>query len=107
MREHFPPVTINFAHVRIIGIPGLSLVAIAVAIAFEFPVGRALLFSGIAGGLLVAAALILARRPREQASREPPRGPLSTRVTWRPRPHEWKNDGRLMACDLPSIRQGA
>jgi len=86
MREHFPPVTINFAHVRIIGIPGLSLVAIAVAIALEFPEGRWLLFSGIAGGLLVAAVLIRLRRPPAKTSTSPPRG-------------------NLMACDLPSSGQ--
>src|SRR2546427_13086387 len=64
MREQFPPITINFAPVKVIGIPGLSLVAIAVAIVLEFPVGRWLLASGILGGVLVAVALILARRKR-------------------------------------------
>jgi hypothetical protein len=61
MREHFPPVTINFAHVNIVGIPGLSLVAIAVAIALEFPEGRWLLLSGLTGGILTGICLILRR----------------------------------------------
>jgi hypothetical protein len=86
MREQFPPITINFAPVKVVGIPGLSLVAIAVAIAVEFPVGRWLLLSGLAGGILVAAALILVRR-RQQTGRNGP------------------DDGILMACGLPSTRQ--
>src|SRR5437899_260975 len=86
MREPFPPITINFAPVKVVGIPGLSLVAIAVAIAVEFPAGRWLLLSGIAGGVALAAALILVRRPRHDAS---PSG----------------RNGRLMACDLPLTRQ--
>src|SRR5712692_11059789 len=86
MREQFPPITINFAPVKVVGIPGLSLVAIAVAIAVEFPQGRWLLLSGLAGGILVAAALILVRRRRQ---------------TGRNGPH----DGILMACELPSTRQ--
>jgi len=64
MRDQFPPITINFAPVKVIGIPGLSLVAIAVAIALEFPEGRWLLLSGVAGGVLLGAAKILLRRRR-------------------------------------------
>ena len=37
MREQFPPITINFTPVKVVGIPGLSLVAIVVAIAVQFP----------------------------------------------------------------------
>jgi len=88
MRDNFPPVTINFAHVRIIGIPGLSLVAIAIAIALEFPVGRWLLLSGILGGVVVGAALIRLRRPSARSPMDPPRG-------------------SPMACDRPSIGQDA
>jgi len=88
MREQFPPININFAPVKVIGIPGLSLVAIAVAIALEFPEGRWLLLSGISGGVMVAAALILVRRRRQTRGNGP-------------------YDGILMACDLPSTRQGA
>ena len=86
MREQFPPITINFAPVKVIGIPGLSLVAIAVAIVLEFPQGRWLLLFGVAGGVLVAAALILVRRRNVNT---PAGGP----------------DGRIMACDLPSTGQ--
>jgi len=88
MREQFPPITINFAPVKVIGIPGLSLVAIAVAIVLEFPQGRWLLLSGVVGGVLVAAALILVRRRHATAQDGGP-------------------DGRIMACDLPSIGQDA
>src|SRR5215813_6132195 len=87
MSEQFRPITINFAPVKVIGIPGLSLVAIAVAIVLEFPVGGWLLLSGIVGGVLVAVALIRLRRPRENAGIDRPRG-------------------SLMACDLPSTGQG-
>ena len=79
MRDYFPPVTINFAHVRIVGIPGLSLVAIAVAIAFEFPVGRWLLVSGVAGGVVVAVALILSRRRSGNVGSGGPCGSLMVR----------------------------
>jgi hypothetical protein len=62
MAESFPPVTINFASVKVVGIPGLSLVAIVVAIAFEFPEARWLLVAGLAGGAIVAAVRILRQR---------------------------------------------
>src|SRR6267154_1957873 len=88
MREQFPPITINFTPVKVVGIPGLSLVAIVVALALQFPEARWLLLSGLAGGVVLAAALILVRRPR-QASRN------------------GRNDGILMACELPSTRQDA
>ncbi len=62
MREQFPPITINFTPVKVVGIPGLSLVAIVVAIAVQFPEARWLLLSGLAGGMVLAATLILVRR---------------------------------------------
>jgi ABC-type Fe3+-siderophore transport system permease subunit len=65
--EHFRPVTINFASVNITGVPGLSLVVIVVAIAFEFPEARWLLISGLAGGMVLGAAMILVRRRRSLA----------------------------------------
>jgi hypothetical protein len=64
MTESFPPVTINFGAVKVAGGPGLSLIAIVVAIAFEFPEARWLLMSGLFGGLLLGAAMILVRRRR-------------------------------------------
>jgi hypothetical protein len=48
MAERFPPVKINFASVDVVGVPGLGLVAIVVAIALEFPEARWLLLSGVA-----------------------------------------------------------
>jgi hypothetical protein len=64
MRESFPPVTINFGAVKIAGGPGLSLLVIVVAIAVEFPEAGWLLASGLVGGLMVGAALILVGRCR-------------------------------------------
>jgi hypothetical protein len=43
-------------------VPGLSLVAIVVAIAFQFPEARWLLALGVIAGAAVAAALIAMRR---------------------------------------------
>jgi hypothetical protein len=52
--ERFPPVKINFASVDVVGVPGLCLVAIVVAIAIEFPEARWLLLAGLAGGAVLA-----------------------------------------------------
>jgi Kef-type K+ transport system membrane component KefB len=62
MRNQFPPVTINFGAVRVDGVAGLPLIAIVIAIAFQFPEARWLLAAGIAAGAAVAAALIAIRR---------------------------------------------
>ncbi len=62
MRKQLPPVSINFSKVQVVGWPGLALVLIAVAIAMEFPETRWLLLLSLAGGALMAAALISARR---------------------------------------------
>jgi hypothetical protein len=78
MREQFPPVKINFASVDVTGWPGLTLVAIVVAIAFEFPETRWLLLLGIAGGAIVAGLMILVRARR-------PDGVVITRLSPRPR----------------------
>ncbi len=61
-RQYFPPVTINFAPVQIVGIPGLSLMVIVAAIAVQFPEARWLLLSGIAGGAMLAAILVFVRQ---------------------------------------------
>ncbi len=67
MGEQFPPVKINFAAVQVVGWPGLSLVAIAFAIAFEFPQTRWLLLLGLAAGFVCAAVLISRRRGRQHS----------------------------------------
>ena len=59
MAERFPPVKINFASVDVVGVPGLCLVAIVVAIAIEFPEARWLLLAGLAGGAVLAAIRLL------------------------------------------------
>jgi hypothetical protein len=64
MAERFRQVTINIASVNVAGGPGLSLLALVVAIAYQFPEARWLLLSGIAGGALLGAAKILLRRRR-------------------------------------------
>jgi hypothetical protein len=64
MTERFRPVTINIAAVNVAGGPGLSLLALVVAIAYQFPEARWLLFSGVTGGVLLGAAKILLRRRR-------------------------------------------
>jgi hypothetical protein len=61
MREQFPPVTINFSSLRVVGWPGLVLVLIVIAIALEFPQTRALLLLGAAAGTAVGAALVYVR----------------------------------------------
>ena len=62
MHEPFPPVTINLASVKVVGIPGLSLVAIAFAIAFQFPLAGWLLMLSIGAGFAVGGTLIALRR---------------------------------------------
>ena len=64
MREQFSPVKINFASVNVVGVPGLALVLIAVAIAMEFPESRWLLLSSLVAGAALAAARIY-RRSRQ------------------------------------------
>jgi hypothetical protein len=64
MREQFRTIRINFAPVDITGGPGLAVVAVIVAIAFEFPETRSLLLFGIVSGALLAAAMIYRRSRR-------------------------------------------
>ena len=90
MREQFRSITINFAPVKVVGIPGLMLVVIAIALAAQFPEARWLLVTGLAGGLLVAAVLIVRRRRNADDA-----GGDSRRR------------GILMVCGLPSTRQDA
>lgn len=62
MREQFREIATNFTPVRVVGIPGLTLVIIAIALAMQFPQARWLIAAGIAGGMVIAAALIARRR---------------------------------------------
>jgi hypothetical protein len=61
MREQFPPVKLNLAAVNVVGVPGLALVLIAVAIAMEFPQTRWLLISSVLAGAAMAFVRIVAR----------------------------------------------
>jgi hypothetical protein len=72
MAESFPPVTINFARVNVVGWPGLCLVAIVIALALQFPEARWLILAGVTGGLIIAAALVLRRRSRQPRHRQRP-----------------------------------
>ena len=66
MREQFPPITINFAPVKVIGIPGLSLVAIAVAGRTRVRLGvrRSGIRPTISGGTLPATCTCCVRGMR-------------------------------------------
>jgi hypothetical protein len=64
MGETFRPVTINFASVNVVGVPGLMLVLIALAIAVEFPEARWLVVAGVCAGAILAAVLVVVRRRR-------------------------------------------
>ena len=64
MAERFRPIATNFTPVDVVGVPGLMLVVVAIALAVQFPEARWILLAGIAGGVLVAAALIAGRRNR-------------------------------------------
>jgi len=89
VREQFRSITINFAPVKVVGIPGLMLVLIAIALAVQFREARWLLLTGLAGGLLVAVVLIVRRRRNaDDAGGDPQR-----------------RGGILMVCELPSTRQ--
>jgi hypothetical protein len=61
VRQQFPPVTINFGAVHVAGAAGLPLIAIVIAIAFQFPEARWLLGLGAAAGTAVAKVLIAIR----------------------------------------------
>src|SRR5581483_2302216 len=64
MREAFRPIVTNLTPVRVIGVPGLMLVFIAIALAWQFPEARWLIASGVAGGAAIAAVLVARRRRR-------------------------------------------
>jgi len=62
MRDSFPPVTINFAPVKVAGLAGIPLLAIVGLIAVVFLEARWLLLSGVVAGTMLGAVLILVRR---------------------------------------------
>jgi len=70
MRDQFRPARINFASVDISGGPGLGVVAVVVAVAFQFEIARWLLLAGIAGGAVLAAATIFIRRRSDSTAGE-------------------------------------
>jgi hypothetical protein len=67
--------SINMSAIPVAGIGGLGMLALVVIMAIAFPAARWLLFGGLAGGLLVALALVLARRNHRLGA---PRGDLPT-----------------------------
>lgn len=84
---------INSSAIRIAGAGGLGMVAIVVVIAADLQPARWLLTLGIAGGALIAAALIAARWGRRLGE---PRGDLPTSLF----------DGKATSDDArPSERQ--
>jgi hypothetical protein len=61
--------------IPVAGIGGLGMLALVVIMAIAFPAARWLRFGGLAGGLLVALALVLGRRKHRLGA---PRGDLPT-----------------------------
>jgi hypothetical protein len=62
MRERFRPIDTNLTPVNVIGVPGLMLVLIAIALAWQFPEAQWLIAAGLAGGAVIATLLIRKRR---------------------------------------------
>lgn len=68
--EEFPPTdVINAAHIRVAGIGGLGLVAMAVVVGLAFPLTRFAMIAGLIGGAFAAWAIV---RYRER------HGPMSS-----------------------------
>jgi hypothetical protein len=65
--------SINMSAIPIAGIGGLGMLALVVIMAIAFPAARWLLFGGLVGGVLVALALVFARRNHRLGA---PRGDL-------------------------------
>ena len=61
MSERFRPIATNFTPVNVVGVPGLALVLIAIALAWQFPEARWLIAAGVLGGGMIAAMLIRRR----------------------------------------------
>jgi len=67
-------VQINISGIPVAGVGGLGLVAIAVLVSVVMPAAGWLMISGVAGGCLLGAVLVLARRradKREPGGRAP------------------------------------
>ena len=64
MHEQFRPIVTNLTPVNVIGIPGLMLVFIAIALALQFPEARWLIAGGLLGGAGIAVLLIKRRQRR-------------------------------------------
>ena len=62
MKEPFRPIATNLTPVNVVGIPGLALVVIAIALAAQFPEVRSLILATVIGGSAIAWALISRRR---------------------------------------------
>ena len=61
-RDVFSTDTINIAHVRVAGIGGAGLVLAACAVALQYQLTTVAMSAGIIGGVLIAIAMIVARR---------------------------------------------
>jgi len=64
MREQFRPIVTNLTPVNVIGVPGLTLVLIAIALALQFPEAQWLIAAGLVGGAAIACVLIKRRQHR-------------------------------------------
>ncbi len=61
MKEPFRPIATNLTPVRVIGVPGLALVIIAIALAWQFPEVQWLIAATVIGGGAIAVLLIRRR----------------------------------------------
>ena len=64
MAEERRTAEINISDIPVAGVGGLGLIAIAVVMAYTLPETWVPLGAGIAGGVLIAVAVILARQRR-------------------------------------------
>ena len=69
MSERFRPIATNLTPVNVIGVPGLMLVLIAIALALQFPEARWLIAAGLIGGAAIAT-LLIRRRARRSSDDE-------------------------------------
>jgi hypothetical protein len=55
---------VNVSHIRVAGLGGAGLVLAALVVALQYPLTTLAITTGILGGVLIAAALIVSRRRR-------------------------------------------